>query len=92
MYFFFTFIDLKLSFLCRILLLALFFSLLSNVWLFYSHDIAKALNILKKDLKDFAPGNEELFKELAQLLTLDDIRYQVYTGFLISEIYKLSIL
>ncbi|KAH9798970.1 Topless-related protein 1 [Citrus sinensis] len=37
------------------------------------HDIAKALNILKKDLKDFAPGNEELFKELAQLLTLDDI-------------------
>lgn len=38
------------------------------------HDIAKALNILKKDLKDFAPGNEELFKELAQLLTLDDIR------------------
>lgn len=39
-----------------------------------SHEHAKALNILKKDLKVFAPGNEELFKELAQLLTLDDIR------------------
>ncbi|KAJ4707838.1 Protein TOPLESS [Melia azedarach] len=39
-----------------------------------SHDHAKALNILKKDLKVFASGNEELFKELTQLLTLDDIR------------------
>lgn len=39
-----------------------------------SHEHAKALNILKKDLKVFAPGNEGLFKELAELLTLDDIR------------------
>lgn len=53
--------------------------------LFYSHEHAKALNILKKDLKVFAPGNEGLFKELAELLTLDDIRYQVYTGSLISD-------
>ncbi|XP_031279553.1 protein TOPLESS-like [Pistacia vera] len=39
-----------------------------------SHDHAKALNILMKDLKVFAPENEELFKEMTQLLILDDIR------------------
>ncbi|XP_027333298.1 protein TPR3-like [Abrus precatorius] len=34
----------------------------------------KALDILLKDLKVFARGNEELFKELTLLLTVDDIR------------------
>lgn len=31
-----------------------------------------------KDLKVFAPENEALFKEMTQLLTLDDIRYDFY--------------
>ncbi|XP_044464620.1 protein TOPLESS-like isoform X1 [Mangifera indica] len=39
-----------------------------------SHNHPKALNILMKDLKVFAPENEALFKEMTQLLTLDDIR------------------
>ncbi|KAL5853179.1 hypothetical protein ACOSQ3_008297 [Xanthoceras sorbifolium] len=39
-----------------------------------SKNHAKALNILTKDLKVFAPGNEELFNEMTLLLTLDDIR------------------
>lgn len=43
---------------------------------FYSNDRAKALNILMKDLQVFAPDNEELFKEMTQLLTLNDIRYE----------------
>ncbi|KAF2303789.1 hypothetical protein GH714_023422 [Hevea brasiliensis] len=35
---------------------------------------AKALDILMKDLKVFAPNNEALFMEMTQLLTLNDIR------------------
>ncbi|CAK9188200.1 unnamed protein product [Ilex paraguariensis] len=38
------------------------------------HDTAKALDILVKDLKVFAPSNEELYKEMTHLLTLDDFR------------------
>nr|XP_016500037.1 PREDICTED: topless-related protein 1-like [Nicotiana tabacum]XP_016500038.1 PREDICTED: topless-related protein 1-like [Nicotiana tabacum]XP_016500039.1 PREDICTED: topless-related protein 1-like [Nicotiana tabacum] len=37
-------------------------------------DRKTALDILLKDLKVFAPSNEELYKEMAQLLTLDDFR------------------
>ncbi|KAG6770776.1 hypothetical protein POTOM_026470 [Populus tomentosa] len=37
-------------------------------------DCAKALDILVKDLKTFVPYNEELFKEMTLLLTLNDIR------------------
>lgn len=36
---------------------------------------AKALDILMTDLRVFERGNEDLFKEMAQLLTFDDIRY-----------------
>ncbi|XVE97389.1 hypothetical protein REPUB_Repub03eG0015100 [Reevesia pubescens] len=39
-----------------------------------NNDRAKALDILMKDLKVFAQGNEELFREMTQLLTLDDFR------------------
>ncbi|WRX32540.1 WD40 repeat - like 10 [Theobroma cacao] len=39
-----------------------------------NNDRAKALDILMKDLKVFAAGNEELFREMTQLLTLDDFR------------------
>uniref|UniRef100_A0A1D1XVX1 Protein TOPLESS n=1 Tax=Anthurium amnicola TaxID=1678845 RepID=A0A1D1XVX1_9ARAE len=38
------------------------------------HDRAKAVDILIKDLKVFASFNEELFKEITQLLTLDNFR------------------
>ncbi|ONK79879.1 uncharacterized protein A4U43_C01F11310 [Asparagus officinalis] len=39
-----------------------------------SHDRAKAVEILVKDLKVFASFNEELFKEITHLLTLDNFR------------------
>ncbi|KAF8392641.1 hypothetical protein HHK36_022990 [Tetracentron sinense] len=38
------------------------------------HDRAKAVEILVKDLKVFSTFNEELFKEITQLLTLDNFR------------------
>lgn len=38
-------------------------------------DRAKAVEILVKDLKAFAAFNEELFKEITQLLTLENFRY-----------------
>lgn len=38
-------------------------------------DRAKAVEILVKDLKVFAAFNEELFKEITQLLTLDNFRF-----------------
>lgn len=37
-------------------------------------DRAKAVEILVKDLKVFSSFNEELFKEITQLLTLDNFR------------------
>lgn len=39
------------------------------------NDRAKAVDILVKDLKVFASFNEELFKEITQLLTLENFRY-----------------
>ncbi|XP_058103933.1 protein TOPLESS-RELATED PROTEIN 2-like isoform X3 [Magnolia sinica] len=38
------------------------------------HDRAKAVEILVKDLKVFASFNEDLFKEITQLLTLENFR------------------
>ncbi|KAH7676571.1 YVTN repeat-like/Quinoprotein amine dehydrogenase protein [Dioscorea alata] len=38
------------------------------------HDRAKAVEILVKDLKVFSTFNEELYKEITQLLTLDNFR------------------
>ncbi|KAK1272817.1 Topless-related protein 1 [Acorus gramineus] len=38
------------------------------------HDRAKAVEILVKDLKVFSSFNEELFKEITQLLTLENFR------------------
>jgi len=38
-------------------------------------DRSKAVDILVKDLKVFAAFNEELFKEITQLLTLDNFRF-----------------
>ena len=35
----------------------------------------KAVEILVKDLKVFSAFNEELFKEITHLLTLDNFRY-----------------
>lgn len=42
--------------------------------LFYRHDLAVALDILLKDLKVFAQSNEQLYKEMTLLLTMDDFR------------------
>lgn len=57
----------------------LFFSLQSiaqfNICFLLRQDRAKAVEILVKDLKVFASFNEELFKEITQLLTLDNFRY-----------------
>ncbi|XP_078160587.1 TOPLESS-related 2 isoform X2 [Carex rostrata] len=40
----------------------------------HRHDRAKAVEILVKDLKVFSTFNEELYKEITQLLTLDNFR------------------
>lgn len=48
----------------------------NNIRLNDRHDRARALDILVKDLKAFAVPNEELYKEMTQLLTLDDFRYE----------------
>lgn len=44
----------------------------------------KAVDILVKDLKVFSQFNEDLFKELTHLLTLDNFRYLVW--FLLNEL------
>lgn len=41
----------------------------------FRNDRAKAVEILVKDLKVFSTFNEELFKEITQLLTLENFRY-----------------
>lgn len=38
-------------------------------------DRTKAVDILVKDLKVFSSFNEDLFKEITHLLTLDNFRY-----------------
>lgn len=40
----------------------------------------KAVEILVNDLKVFSSFNEELFKEITQLLTLDNFRYFDFCG------------
>lgn len=49
--------------------------LVSHCFLFHRRDRAKAVDILVKDLKVFAGFNEDLFKEITLLLTLDDFRF-----------------
>ncbi|GMY29240.1 protein TOPLESS-like [Fagus crenata] len=47
-----------------------------------NNDRLKALGILMKDLKVFAPDHEELFKEMTLLLTFDDIRdHETLSGY-----------
>lgn len=41
----------------------------------FRNDRAKAVEILVKDLKVFSTFNEELYKEITQLLTLENFRY-----------------
>ena len=50
------------------------YSLLTFVVISNRHDRAKAVDILVKDLKVFSTFNEELFKEITQLLTLENFR------------------
>lgn len=47
----------------------------SSVFVVFRHDRAKAVEILVKDLKVFSTFNEELYKEITQLLTLENFRY-----------------
>lgn len=42
---------------------------------FHRHDQAKAVDILIKDLKVFAAFNAGIFRELTQLLPLENFRY-----------------
>lgn len=49
--------------------------------IFFRQDRAKAVEILVKDLKVFASFNEDLFKEITQLLTLDNFR--LYSSFIV---------
>lgn len=44
------------------------------VKLYYRQDKAKAVEILVNDLKVFSTFNEELYKEITQLLTLGNFR------------------
>ena len=41
-------------------------------------DKAKAVEILVNDLKVFSTFNEDLYKEITQLLTLGNFRYYVF--------------
>lgn len=43
--------------------------------IFYRQDRVKAVEILVQDLRVFSTFNEELYKELTQLLTLQNFRY-----------------
>ena len=52
-------------------------------------DRAKAVEILVKDLKVFASFNEELFKEITQLLTLDNFRCVLLLSFCSFDSYMI---
>lgn len=47
-------------------------------YLFYRQDKAKALEILVQDLRVFSTFNEDLYKEITQLLTLQNFRYEIW--------------
>lgn len=49
---------------------------------FIRQDRAKAVEILVNDLKIFASFNEDLYKEITHLLTLNNFRYMFSTDFL----------
>lgn len=53
-------------------------------------DRAKAVEILVKDLKVFSAFNEELFKEITQLLTLENFRFLMEFFPLFCCLYSLS--
>ena len=46
------------------------------------HDRHGALDILTKDLKVFESYNEEIFKEITNLITLQNFRYEILTLFI----------
>lgn len=67
-YIFFQNYDVMICILCILLILVF------NLSLIFRDDRPKAVEILVKDLKVFASFNEDLFKEITQLLTLDNFR------------------
>lgn len=54
----------------------------------HRRDRAKAVDVLVKDLKVFSTFNEELFKEITQLLTLENFRF----GLTPTSVFSLSFL
>lgn len=56
--------------------------LLSTGFLNFRQDKAKAVEILVSDLKVFSTFNEDLYKEITQLLTLNNFRYYPDPGHL----------
>lgn len=58
-------------------LFAILLTSINRIFFFVAirQDRAKAVEILVKDLKVFSSFNEDLFKEITQLLTLDNFRY-----------------
>jgi hypothetical protein len=58
----------------------------------YRQDRAKAVEILVKDLKVFSAFNEDLFKEITQLLTLDNFRYATISLYLVLIFLSLYLL
>lgn len=51
---------------------------------------AEALDVLTNDLQVFAKRNEELFKEITQLMTFDNIRYEFCSSCAISSILTVT--
>ncbi|KAK4400989.1 protein TOPLESS-RELATED PROTEIN 2 [Sesamum angolense] len=64
----------KVVMIILLIIVAWLILLVVNCLMFFRQDRAKAVDILVKDLKVFASFNEDLFKEITQLLTLDNFR------------------
>jgi hypothetical protein len=52
-------------------------------------DRAKAVDILVKDLKVFSSFNEELYKEITQLLTLENFRLESVPAYCLFKLDQL---
>lgn len=63
--------------LCSYVVFGFLILLLCYLWFCNRQDRAKAVDILVKDLKVFSSFNEELYKEITQLLTLENFRYEL---------------
>ena len=81
----------RTCFYCRKMLLITCFCFQSMV--LHSQNRTKAVEILVKDLKVFSAFNEDLFKEITQLLTLDNFRHVLLSfifNFILCIVYLAS--